>query len=593
MLVAIGSLSSCELDEYNPSGFTIESVVTSSVEGYKKLLNNCYFGMERQLYGYNQWMMFCEGGTDIWTNSRNSPTSFINFFKYGGTSGIPANTLNTVWNVCYDGIGYCNSAIKYADMAPFANDEERNATVAQAHFLRAMYYYNLVEQFGAVTAPTEPSAVVNLHPERVAPLEIYKTIIIPDLEFAAQWLPVKNGITVPSKKSAMGLLARAYLQTVEYDDTKALAAKALEVSKLLIDDAEAGGTKYDAFMYPTFAQVFQEPNNMQNKEALWAHRFVVGGVSNNAWFMNMNNELFYAPVTTFPAIQQVGADYTTWGRRSGGQFMPTLHLLNLFVQDDGTLDPRYSQSFQTEWTVNKPTYTWTTNDLNNFDRSPLITTSTTLTQGELAIDFIHPNEPDYLVKSATKLDQKYVVVDYNDVYNTTTKTVKMEYARVNRAPLGNTTNVFNAFYPSLTKHNSSNYYTNNAASNRYGNLNATFIMRMAEAYLIAAEADIYANGGANALGYINKIRARAGAKALTAPVSVQTVLDERARELCGEYVRYYDLKRTKKLNKTYLTETNPDVGQFFKDGVNEVKPIPTSFLGTIEGGGAYYQNNGY
>lgn len=30
-----------------------------------------------------------------------------------------------------------------------------------------------------------------------------------------------------------------------------------------------------------------------------------------------------------------------------------------------------------------------------------------------------------------------------------------------------------------------------------------------EVYLIAAEADIYLNGGANAAGYINKVRERA------------------------------------------------------------------------------------
>jgi hypothetical protein len=55
-----------------------------------------------------------------------------------------------------------------------------------------------------VTAPTKPSADVNTRPERVSPLEIYKTIIIPDLEFAAQWLPITNVTTIPSKKSAMG-----------------------------------------------------------------------------------------------------------------------------------------------------------------------------------------------------------------------------------------------------------------------------------------------------------------------------------------------------------------------------------------------------
>ena len=44
-------------------------------------------------------------------------------------------------------------------------------------------------------------------------------------------------------------------------------------------------------------------------------------------------------------------------------------------------------------------------------------------------------------------------------------------------------------------------------------LNATFMIRMAEIYLSAAEADIYLNGGANAMGYINKVRQRAGKKA--------------------------------------------------------------------------------
>ena len=36
------------------------------------------------------------------------------------------------------------------------------------------------------------------------------------------------------------------------------------------------------------------------------------------------------------------------------------------------------------------------------------------------------------------------------------------------------------FYPSLNKHNSSNYYVANASKKRNGNLNATFMMRMAE-----------------------------------------------------------------------------------------------------------------
>lgn len=592
VLIGTGGLSSCTLEEENLSGFTLDALASSSVDGYKKLLNNCYFGMERQLYGFNQWMMFSEAGTDIWTNAKNSPTSNINFFKWGGTSNIPTNTLNTVWNVCYDGIGYCNLAIKYAEMAPFKTAEEKNATVAQAYFMRAMYYYNLVEHFGGVTAPTQPIATVNTRPERITPLEIYKTIIIPDLEFASKWLPTTSVITIPSKKSAMGFLARAYLQTVEYDDSKAFAPKALEVAKTLIDDCESGGGQYNTYMYPTFDEVFLETNNLQNKEALWAHRFVVGGVSNNGWVMNMNNELFYCAVTDFPAMKFTLEDYTTWGRRSSGSFMPSQYLLDLFVQSNGTLDPRYHKSFQTTWTVNRPSFAWSDANLRTFDRSSTVKNTDNVVAGNTSIDFIHPNDTDYATKVATKLNQKHLVVDYNDVYDVANKTVKMTYNRINREP-ATVTNPFLGFYPSLIKHNSSNYYVNNATSNRYGNLNATFMMRMSEVYLIAAEAAIYANSGTNAITYINKVRTRAGASPLTSSVTVQTVLDERARELCGEYVRYYDLKRTKKLSKTYLSDTNPDVGQFFRNGINEVKPIPSSFLNALQEGGTYYQNPGY
>lgn len=593
LLLITACISSCSLKEYNPSGFTIESVAASSVEGYRNLVNNCYFGMERQLYGYNQWMMFCEGGTDLWTYQKNG-VSFSQFFKYGAGATMNLTMGNGVWNSCYDGIGSCNTAIKYAAMAPFTSEEQRNQVVAEAYFLRAMYYYNLVEQFGGVTATTDVVVNVDLRPARTAPLEIYKNIIIPDLEFAAKWLPINNGITKPSKKSALGLLARAYLQTVEYDETKALAAKALETAKLLINDCESGGAAYNTFMYPTFTDVFLEANNYNNKEALWAHRFVVGGVSNNAWFMNMNNELFYAVVTDFGAIQQVGADYTTWGRRSGGQFMPTSYLLDLYVQPDGSMDPRYHQSFQTSWTVNKTEYAWTDAALKIFDRTGNITTATTLKNGSLGIDFIHPHDPDYAAKVADKLNQPYLLVDYADVYEN--RAVKMQYNRVNRPLDGGgtqTTNPFFSFYPSLIKHNSSNYYVNNPSNNRYGNLNATFMMRMAEVYLIAAEADIYVNGGSNALQYLNKVRARAAASPLTTTPDIQTVLDERARELCGEYVRFYDLKRTRKLNRTYLMTTNPDVGQFFRDGQHEVRPIPTGFLNTLQEGGGYYQNPMY
>ena len=111
--------------------------------------------------------------------------------------------------------------------------------------------------------------------------------------------------------------------------------------------------------------------------------------------------------------------------------------------------------------------------------------------------------------------------------------------------------------------------------------------------MIAAEADIYENGGSNALGYINTIRKRAGANPLSGTPTISMVLNERARELCGEYTRFYDLKRTGMLkDASYLKENHPDLAQFFKPEYG-LRPISTNFTSTLEGGGNYYQNPGY
>ena len=75
------------------------------------------------------------------------------------------------------------------------------------------------------------------------------------------------------------------------------------------------------------------------------------------------------------------------------------------------------------------------------------------------------------------------------------------------------------------------------------------VLRLAEMYLIKAEAEL-ATGG-DALKTINQLRA---ARAITGKdnsisgtVTIETILKERAIELCGEYQRWFDLKRTHKL----------------------------------------------
>lgn len=88
------------------------------------------------------------------------------------------------------------------------------------------------------------------------------------------------------------------------------------------------------------------------------------------------------------------------------------------------------------------------------------------------------------------------------------------------------------------------------------------LLHVSEMYLVAAEAYLLASDESSALAKINAVRKRAGVKELAsfgayeAPyvtnmsfvfVPLDLVLDERARECYAERTRYYDLRRTKQL----------------------------------------------
>ena len=74
------------------------------------------------------------------------------------------------------------------------------------------------------------------------------------------------------------------------------------------------------------------------------------------------------------------------------------------------------------------------------------------------------------------------------------------------------------------------------------------VFRLAEMYLIKAEAQLGQNNNAGALATINELRAARAIKgqdnSISGTVDINTILDERAIELCGEQQRWFDLKRT-------------------------------------------------
>lgn len=129
-------------------------------------------------------------------------------------------------------------------------------------------------------------------------------------------------------------------------------------------------------------------------------------------------------------------------------------------------------------------------------------------------------------------------------------------------------------------------------------------MRLAEMYLIAAEASYKLNKTSpDAAYYINVLRTRAAVKTPVdhtsqmqvsiSDIDLDFLLDERARELAGEHLRWPDLKRTKQLeNRLGQGKQNPDITAFNPEK-HYLRPIPQAELDVLENAEEYGQNPGY
>jgi hypothetical protein len=125
------------------------------------------------------------------------------------------------------------------------------------------------------------------------------------------------------------------------------------------------------------------------------------------------------------------------------------------------------------------------------------------------------------------------------------------------------------------------------------------VYRLAETYLIGAEAHMMLGNDTKALEYLNTVRNRANAASKTT-IDLETILDEGARELAFEGQRWYTLKRTGKLfeflsdhmNNDNMNESYPEGNP--KDILREYMqnwPIPQEQMGLL--GPNYPQNDGY
>ena len=571
LLMAVGSCN--EILKEEPRN-ALTPGYYQTVVGLNSGLTSVYSSF-KYYYGTEGGMNLTVYGTDEFTHGQQVTNPPLNI--YGSTLNAAMNDgrggdLQTPWNRAYSAINTCNAIVEIGNDVQGITDDQKKALLAEAKYLRAHWYFILVNTFGGVTLDLGSGPLkFNTTPTNVAHRETLAdcwAAIIKDLEEASNELPDRPSAQGRVwKASALHLLAKSYLSRAWSSAAQpGDFQSAFDTANELITNK---GT-YGVSLLPDYKSVHQEGNEY-NAEVV----FQVDWMDNNQTFNNNNgfaggedalrqnrSNYFFRMlyVTNMPGMIRDAANGRPFVR-----YKPTDWLLNTAFGDKVN-DSRYDKSFQTVWKCNSTSTlnpAWTATDVSNGAVTqknsngtliPAVAGQAKLSIGDTAI-FMVPNH--LVAKFLPWKDKKSYVLFFPDAATSP----KAYFGSANTFTGYGGYNIQNQYYPTLMKYDATQFRAGSPAG---GDPNVTsvrpfIVHRFAETYLLAAEALLKLNRVSEAADMINIVRTRAAANAgavaaMTANTltdlttnGIDYILDERSRELAGEQMRWFDLVRTGKL----------------------------------------------
>ncbi|MBT2560565.1 RagB/SusD family nutrient uptake outer membrane protein [Pedobacter sp. ISL-68] len=534
LLSVLTFTASCQksLKEYNPSGITAESVFTTP-EGFETLVNAAY-SYQRWWYGKEEGFGLSEMGTDLWMSGAGDvATDLTQYINLQGTNGA----ITTEWQQLYAAVNLCNTGVNRISGAGLSATA-RPIREAELRFLRAFYYWHIVETWGGVHfSLAETQGVITT--ANKTPVETFNKQIIDDLLFAVERLPVTTtDYGRVTKPAAQAFLARMYLTQKKYTEAKAMALAVIN-----------GG--YGFTLLPNYADLWKM-SNLKNKEVVYAVNYAVNLSLNDlsdpilnplghSRGSNNGHMLFAMKYDDQPGMIRDIANGRPFNR-----YMPTRFLLDLYSDNDA----RYEGSFKTTWFANGTSR------------------PAGMAIGDTAI---------FATKKVYAPTGKlYKIYDRNAVYNAN-GTVKDQL-----------------HYVSLNKFDD----PTRTSANEAQSARDSYVIRFAELYLIAAEAEFNLGNPDQAATYLNVVRTRAAKAGKVAEmqltgsqITLDLILDERAREFAGEQLRWFDLKRTGKLIDRVKAD-NPNAAGGIQN-FHLVRPIPRTQVDAVTNKDEFKQNPGY
>lgn len=530
------NLSSIDADEYY-----------RTKDGYESLVNASYSTL-REVYDL-PWLF--EAGTDMYVEGRseNQPESLS---EYRNLTAQDANVA-TFYSVIYKAIQRCNVALYYNDKTEITTSLPLPARKGELKFLRAYYYFLLVQSFGGVAIVTDNFDAPVLSIPRNSAEEVYD-FILSEMKEAA-WL------LEPYTSQAFG---RANTRVVQHYLAKVLLTRGYETFGASNDFSQAALYADSAINNQLLTISFKDlfwPGKEKNAEVLFSVQYDKSSIL-NAISDGSNQNAFFGPYHGGEGAK-FGYPYRQY------TLCPTMYVYNLFNQNDARFENTFMLTFYERY-------------YDFYDKNSSLNT--------LNVKIYYA--PSWEVDEATWKAQdpthrnaaKYVA--YSSAWEPT------------NSSSDNATPAVRKFDdPTST-------FTGNINGNSVRDI---YLARLGETYLIAGEAYFQAGDAATAAARINEVRKRAdksGTNALQitdADVNIDFILDERARELVGEYHRWFDLKRTGKLverNELYNTQlkekyTDQGIDAFEgADGEQKIlRPIPQKAIDLNEA--EIEQNPGY
>ena len=319
-------------------------------EGVEELATGLYYNLK--FHFSKEWAYATTNyGTDEFTVGGDGSNAAWNSYDGSFNSQITAVNSNTalaetLWDNMYVGINTANLLLEKTSADSY-NEEHKNEYMGEAYFMRGFNYLKLASQYGGVPLKLSSSKTPQREFKRATEEETLAQII-DDLKKAYQLLPEKQtAIGKLTKSAAAHFLAKAYLlRASEINDSwnSPYKQEDLKECKRLCDEVIA---QHPLAKNYSDLWNYTEPDGANEKlpEIILSAQFSSDAASRGRYGNTCH--LFY--VSVYNNLPQMKRDIA--GEREYQRLRTTYYTYNVF---DMVNDSRFWKSFKTKLAVNNP-----------------------------------------------------------------------------------------------------------------------------------------------------------------------------------------------------------------------------------------------